>query len=470
MGHFFNKKVLVMGLGLHGGGVGTIKFVALAGAKVTVIDIRPKKILKSSFEILKKFQKKHNLRHPIQFIFGPHKKKYFLKNDIVIKGPGVPAESPWIVFAKKHKIPITNDINIFFQLCPGKIIGVTGTRGKSTTAYLIWKFLDTHFKKRGIRSPQQRVFLGGNIRKSVLDFLPDMKKNDWAVLELSSFQLYDNAQSTFAILGAPHTARKSPEVALLTNIYRDHLNWHKNLNEYLKAKSYIFKFQSSKDHLFINAKDPYLKRLIRSTPQKKIFTKLPLRYQQIVDTNLGTHYRFSVALAVTVANFFKVPHSIIQKELKRFYGLEGRQQGIKTINGVRFINDTTSTIPEATIAAIERFRLNSAKGKLILIAGGQDKKLDFKNLAKYIIKYISFLILLPGSATEKLKKTLIAHKAPALKIYSTPTMQNAVHHAYINATRGDWIILSPGAASFGQYTNEFDRGKKFVQAVKKLHA
>jgi len=433
-----------MGLGLQGGGVGTVKFLAREGAKITVTDLRPRQVLAPALKALRKIR-------GIRWVLGKHRSRDFVRADIVVKNPGVRPDNFYLKLARRHGIPVTSDIGIFFRHSPSTIIGVTGTRGKSTTAYLIWKFL---------KNGRRRVFLGGNIRTSVLEFLPRLRKDDLVVVELSSFQLADLASD-----------KKSPSIAVCTNIYRDHLNWHKNFNDYLKAKSNIFKFQQPNDYLFINPEDDKLKKITRGAPGRIIAARLPRRLRKLVDEKLGQHYRPAVALATAVAEHLGISMASIRRELKAFRGLEGRQEEIAKIRGVHFINDTTATIPEATIAALKRFRKLARKKKLILIAGGTDKNLKFEELAGAIRRYADWLILLPGTATEKIKSQKFSsapnkeNKPPLLEVKN---MKEAVATAYSLAQRGDYILLSPGAASFGLFLNEFDRGKQFVASVRQL--
>ncbi len=202
---FKNKKVIIFGLGLLGGGVGAARFFARAGAKVTVTDIKKREQLKESIEKLKKFK--------INFVLGKHRKEDFLNTDIVIKGPGVPSNSPYLEIARKNNVLIETDIGIFFQLCKVPIIGITGSKGKSTTAALTYNVLKTKYKN---------TLLGGNIGISVLDLVNKIKKNSLIVLELSSWQLE-------GLL----SCKKSPHVAVITNIFPEHLNRYKNFNEYI---------------------------------------------------------------------------------------------------------------------------------------------------------------------------------------------------------------------------------------------
>ena len=473
---FKGKAVLVMGLGLSGGGVGTVEFLVKRGAKVTVTDLRTRRELAPSLKTLAKYG-------GIRYVLGRHRKEDFLKADIIIKNPGVRRDAPLLVEAARRRIPITSDIGIFFRLCPAKIIGVTGTRGKSTATYLIWKFLKSRFSRpSSVRSVwsstsntlkrARRIHYGGNIRRSVLTLLPRIRKDDLVVLELSSFQLQDLAYE-----------KRSPHIAIVTNILKDHLNWHRNMKEYIRAKSAIFQFQRKNDILFINRRDALLRQTARPAPVRARGAALPPTLLKTVNRNIGAHYRPSVALAIAAARHFGVGLPAIHKVLGSFRGLEGRQEKIATVKGIHFINDTTATIPDAAIAAIRRFRDNAgAKHKLILIAGGSDKKLDFAAMAAAIKKYVDTLVLLPGDATEKLIKnikTVLPYslirtnkrigkgKMRSIKSYKAESMADAVRTAMSRAEKGDYVLLSPGAASFGLFLNEFDRGNQFVQAVRK---
>lgn len=436
---FSGKKILVLGLGLHGGGVGAARYVARKGALLRVTDLRSPAALRPS---LKKLSKIKN----IKFILGKHRAQDILWADLIIKNPGVPPDSPFLKLARKHKIPMTTDIGIFFRQCQAPIIGVTGTRGKSTTAYLIAEFLKKKFK---------RVFLAGNIRKSVLGLLDKIKPEDWVVLELSSFQLEN--------LRPEH---RSPLIAVFTNIFRDHLNWHPDMKAYKEAKSAIFKYQKKTDLLFIAPDRPEVLALAKNAPAKIIMPHLPKSLRQLVVSNLGEHYCSSVALAAAVALRHKVPQSAMVRVLKNFHGLPGRQEEVATVRGVKFINDTTATTPDAAMAALQRFG-EKKSGKLILIGGGQDKKLLFGNFIRAMQKFADTIIFLPGTATEKIQPKMQNWKYRK-KVFTAGSMSSAVKIAFRAARQGDVILLSPGAASFGLFLNEFDRGNQFINEVKKL--
>lgn len=446
---FYGKKVLVLGLGIQSGGVEAVKFLWRRGAKITVTDLRPRQALQESLQHLQKY------RH-IRYVLGRHRKSDIRAADCIVKNPGISPRSPYLGYARRLKIPILTDMGLFFELCPAPIIGITGSRGKSTAAYLIWRFLNSIPRFRG------KTYLAGNIGSSVLAILPKLDEKSMVVLELSSFQLQDLSPE-----------RKSPHLAVITNIYRDHLNWHRNFQEYIAAKRIIVRYQTPRDRAFINSRDRNVRTMTRHVHSRVISVKLPMILYAIVDKNLGVHYRPTVALAVALGKHFGVSSRRMIKILKKFRGLPGRQEKIGTVRGVHFVNDTTATIPDAAIAAIERFSaLKNQDAKLILIAGGSDKKLDFGAMSEEIRRKVNTLILLPGDGTEKIKKVLNIEypvlRKNKLQIKEVKNMGEAVKTAWRTAQTGDWIILSPGAASFGLFLNEFDRGKQFIKELKKI--
>lgn len=450
------KKVLIMGLGLHGGGVGTALFFAAQKADITITDLRTEQQLRFSLNKLN-----HLTR--IRYVLGRHRKSDFIHADLIVKNPGVPPISPYLVLARKKNIPITSDIGIFLRASHALVIGITGTRGKSTTAYLIARFLEALFRSRK-EDKARKIFLGGNIRTSVFDFVDKATKDDVVVLELSSFQLDDIATDSWYNAGRE---LRVPHIAILTNIMRDHLNWHGSMVQYIKAKSIIFAFQNKDDLLFANDSDVTVKKISNRAKSQIIFPHLPRGLESLVDRNLGIHYRTSVALAVGVAQYFGAPASLLKSILTATRGLPGRQEIVTVIQGITVVNDTTATIPDAAIAAITRFGSRVKDNHLILIAGGSDKNLLFTEMAQAIKKHVDCLILLPGSATEKLTKHLITKNRgdKIVTVQHATSMEMAVNLAFTFAQEGDWLVLSPGAASFGLFANEFDRGDAFIKAM-----
>lgn len=408
---FKDKKVIIMGLGLHGGGVGVAKFLHRQGAKLLITDLRTKKELKPSLEKLKGLS--------IDFILGKHRKQDFVKADLIIKNPGVPRESYYLKIARDNNILIKTDIDIFFDLCPAQIIGITGTKGKSTTATLIYLLLKKKYPK---------TFLAGNIGISALEILPKIDKKSKVVLELSSFIL--------------ENLKKSPGIAVITNLFPDHLNRYKSFKDYLNAKKSIFKYQKKNDILILNQSDLNTKRLSKEANSKIYLFK-------------GSNQ----AAAIKVAKLLKVSSKDIEEVISNFKGIPNRQEFIASKKGVKYINDTTATNPDSAILAINKF----SNSNIILITGGQDKELNYKNLTREIKKKVKHLILLPGTASNKIKREFGSGK-----IYLVKSMKEAVKKSSQLSQRGDLVLLSPGAASFDLFKNEFDRGDQFIKEVKKL--
>jgi len=422
----------VMGLGLHGGGEGAARFFTKQGAKVLVTDLRARKELKES---IKKLQ-----GYSIKYVLGKHRTEDFKNADLIIKNPAVPKDSKYLKIAIKNKVPIETDIGLFFELCPWqKIIGITGTKGKSTTVTLIAKLLKTRYK----------VILAGNIRASALEELPRITKNTIVVLELSSWQLEDLKKH-----------KKSPHIAIITNIMPDHLNRHKGMRDYIEAKKLIFKFQKPEDLLILNKDDKVVRGFAKETKAQVIFYSKKQAVRYLKHTKLlGEHNLSNISAAATVAKLFKIPSLSIKKILENFKGIEGRLEFVRAIKGVKYYNDTTATTPEATIAALKSFNPAAAgQANIILISGGTDKNLDFKKLAEEISKRVKSLILLPGTATRKIEKAIRPRQFSIIKVNS---MKHAVNEASERAGKGDIVLLSPGCASFGLFQHEFDRGKQF---------
>ncbi|MDP2918294.1 MAG: UDP-N-acetylmuramoyl-L-alanine--D-glutamate ligase [bacterium] len=454
-----NKKVLVMGLGLHGGGVGIAKFLAENGAQVTVTDLKNKETLAPSLKKLSGL--------PIRFVLGEHRGQDFQSADLIIKNPGVPDNSPYLAIAQKNKIPVETDIGLFWELCPSKnIIGITGAKGKSTTTTLIYQMIKTE-------NPEAQI--AGNIRVSPFEILGKIGKNTPVVLELSSWQLEGLARHKI-----------SPPIACVTNILPDHLNRYQNMEAYAEAKKNIFKFQKSNDYVIMNydnaiLREPSfclnLKRIYWFSRKEEIGQGAFLRKEHIIfkekklehhiasltDLKIpGAHNLENVLAAVAVSCAYGIRRTNIRNVLREFHGLDSRLELIRELKGVKYYNDTTATMPDAAIAALQSFT-----APIILIAGGADKNLDFKNLAMVIAKKAKYLILLSGTATETLKKAVEKH-ALDLPITIVHSMAEAVRIAQKQARENDIVLLSPACASFGMFQNEFDRGEQFNQEVYKL--
>ena len=435
-GIFKNKKILIMGLGLHGGGVGTAKFFCAQGADVLVTDLKTDEQLKESIERLKSFK--------INYSLGGHKEADFLWADLIIKNPDVPASSPYLEIARKNGIEIETDISLFFRLSQAFIIGITGTKGKSTVASLIYHILKEEF---------ENVFLAGNIGVSVLDLLPKIKRGSKVVLELSSFELEGLEQS--------------PNISVVTNILPDHLNRYAGMKNYIESKKIIFMHQGKDDVLILNEDDSIVRQFAKEAHSKVRYfsiNKLP------EDINLegfklsGIHNLLNLLAAVEVANVLDVSTKTIEDALESFTGVHSRQELVGEVNGVKYINDTTATMPDAVITAIRTFSEKFPNSKITLICGGQDKGLEYLELAQAIKEKVNNVVMLPGTGSDKLRNRLEGYKY----ISEASSMQVAVGMAKELSQAGELVLLSPGGSSFNMFKNEFDRGEQFVKAVKSV--
>src|SRR3989344_5869593 len=396
-----NKKVTVMGINPEGRGVQDAEFLTRHGAKVVATDTKNEKDLKESVIRLKKYKN-------ISLVLGKHRLRDFQNKDLIIRAAGAPLDSIYLKEAKKNGIEIKTDETIFLALAPKIVlVGVTGTKGKSTVSHLIYEIL----KSSGLR-----VFLAGNVRgQAALPLLEKVKEGDVVVMELDSWKLQGFGD-----------AKISPRVAIFTNFYRDHLNYYKG-----KIKSNVIEIG------------------------KKYF---PKSWRPLI---LGEHNKENIAFAIKACEALGISKEDIKKAVEKFKGVPGRLEFVREIKGVKYYNDTTATTPEAAIAALRAF--NSKK--IILIAGGADKKLVYRELAKVIPRFVKTLILFKGEASEKILKESGIWNLE-FGIYSgIESMREAMKIARKNAKRGDIILLSPAAASFGIFKNEFDRGEQFCYLV-----
>ena len=447
----------VFGLGVHGGGLAITKFLSKYGAKVIVTDIKTKEQLASTLEKLKDIKN-------VEYVLGQHRPEDFSNVDMIIKTPGAPWDNKYVKLATEKNIPIEMDSSLFFRFCKNPIIGVTGTKGKTTTATIIYEIL-----KSAGKNPV-KVGIG---QVAVLDKLELLKKETVVVFELSSWRLSALAKE-----------KKSPQIAVVKNILPDHLNYYKTMERYVADKKNIFLFQKPSDMLIINEDDEIVKKFADESKAQIIkFSYYPVREgksvyvedeaiylnngndcKKLIDIKdlkmRGSHNVSNMLAGIGAVFAYGVEIAEIKKAILEFKGVPHRLEFVKELRGVKYYDDTTATIPDAAISAI-----NSFSEPLILIAGGTDKNLDFKNFIPEISK-AKKIIFLKGTATDKILE--VAKKSGAEKILNSEvadSMEKAVWEASQNAVEGDVILLSPGAASFGLFVNEFERGDKFKAAV-----
>lgn len=435
--HFEGKRITVMGLGLLGRGLGDVRYLAQQGAELIVTDLKSSEQLATSLESLNKFSN-------ISYVLGEHRLEDFRDRDFILKAAGVPHDSVYIREAREEGIPIKMSASWFAELTEIPLVGVTGTRGKSTT---------THMLDAILRHAGKEVLLGGNVRGvSTLALLPEVTENSIALMELDSWQLQG-----FSDAGI------SPEIAVFTTFFPDHLNYYNgDLDAYLADKAAIFLNQAPEDALILGAQ---CADLITEKYEDRIQTYPVIAgdHDFREDWALpipGAHNRYNAALAVEAARALDIDDEIIKEALERFTGVPGRLELIRTIDDVEYYNDTTATTPDATCAALRALG-EKHRGRIILILGGADKGLDMSDLLACIPEYTKRVELLSGSGTER-----ICAELPGVDIYET--LIAAVGNARRHAEPGDVILLSPAFASFGMFANEFDRGDQFNELVRGL--
>lgn len=414
--------------------------------------------------------------------------------DLILRSPGVPPQK----LGLKETSKLTSPTGLFFNLCPAKIIGVTGTKGKGTTAALIF-----HILKNSKLTSFSKVWLGGNIGKPVFDFLEKVKIDDLVILELSSFQL----------LGL----RKSPHIGVVLNIINDHLDYHQKISDYIKAKYSIVSHQTEDDFAVINADYLTSFQFAAKTPanvfwfstkkrvapgsyirmgkeglelvfigSKKVVLGGPLPPEEIIlsipaDFRLiGSHNLENLVASVTVAKILRVSNQTIQKGARTFKGLPHRLEFVRAVGGVKFFDDAYSTNPESTIAALRSF-----PGPLLnLILGGRSKGLSFNQLAEIILRRRIKRVFLLGENTPEIEKVLedisskinLSRPAPGRvekklpQIHKVKTLKEAVVSVYKKSLPGEIILLSPASASFDMFKNATERGEIYQKLVKKLKA
>lgn len=432
------KKITVVGLGLLGRGLGDVRYLAEHGADLIVTDLKSEEELRESVEALKDFP-------GIRYTLGRHELADFEGRDLIVNGPAVPKDSPFLLHARSLGTPITMSTALFARLARDagvQLIGVTGTRGKTTTAYMLYEILKVSGKD---------VLLGGNVQGvSTLSLLPRVAEGTVVVLELDSWQLQGFAEEAL-----------SPELAVFTTFYPDHLNYyHNDLTEYLADKANIFLYQGSGDTVVLGEQ---VSALVIDTYGERIDGKivlagmktLPPEWELVVP---GEHNRYNAALALASARVLGVPDSISQKALESFLGVPGRLELVEVLQGVAVYNDTTSTTPEAAIAALHALGHEGDK-RIILIMGGADKGLDMEGLLALISETTKHVSLLSGTGTNRIKDAL-----PGAAVFDS--LEDAWKDAIAHAVPGDSIVLSPAFASFGMFRNEYERGEQFTNLVR----
>ncbi|MFT5849306.1 MAG: UDP-N-acetylmuramoylalanine--D-glutamate ligase [Patiriisocius sp.] len=434
--YFKDKKVTVMGLGLLGRGVGDAAYIAKAGAsEVIVTDLKSETELASSIEQLKEYKN-------ITFVLGEHRREDFQNRDMILVAAGVPMNSEYLAYANEAQIPLKQSAALFAELAQVPIVGVTGTRGKSTVTQMIHHTLSL--------ATGEPILLGGNIRGvSNLQLLNEVTEDSLCVMELDSWQLQG-----FGWAGI------SPQIAVFTNLMEDHMNYYGgDMNAYFMDKANIFKNQEGTGVLVTTPEVFELSKGKDITLQQEVI----LADSSVIPEDCllampGEHNRLNAALAYEALKAISLSDDMIFEGFASFGGVEGRLQYLKEVDGVKIYNDNNATTPNATIAGINAVQ----KGKnVILIAGGAYKEVDPKPLVDPIATFVKEVILTPGTGTD-----MLLEKVPDALVVEN--LEQAIEEARLVAESGDVILFSPAFASFGQYANEYERNDEFVDLIEKI--
>ncbi|MEK7156442.1 MAG: UDP-N-acetylmuramoyl-L-alanine--D-glutamate ligase [Patescibacteria group bacterium] len=438
---FKGKRITVLGLGLLGRGVGDVEFLAKCGAEILVTDKKSGADLAESVAKLKKYPN-------VTFRLGGHQKEDFETCDLIIKSAGVRLDSPDIAAARAAGVPVAMSTALFAKYAMemgAKIIGVTGTRGKSTVAHMIYHVLISTFAKA---SADARAFLGGNIRGiSTLAMLPEIKKGDIAVLELDSWQLQG-----FGDL------KISPNISVFTNLMPDHQNYYKDMDEYFADKANIFRYQKLDDVLIVGSSLIDKVRAARPPLDPIVPEKIPSDWKLKI---VGEHNRENASFAAAALQAPGLSDEEIKAGIESFESVEGRLQFVREINGVKIYNDNNATTPEATIAALRALGEN-----ITLIAGGSEKGLALEELVSEIKKRVSHVILL-GHENYKGSARLAGILQKAGIAYEEAHELQAAVTSALEKTKKGTVLFSPAFASFGMFKNEYERNDLFLELVRR---
>ena len=499
------RRATIMGLGHFGGGLAAARWLARQGALVTVSDAADEHALADSLPLLADV--------PIATIhLGGHRAEDFRQADLVVVNPAVRPDIPWLHAARQSGAHLCTELELFIENCPAKIIAVTGSNGKSTTAAMIASILN---------AAGRRAFLGGNIGGSLLDDLPRMTADDWVVLEISSFQLWHFASCTphspreESSGRTPYAPREETEgcapcippkeaahgvcrmhVAVVTGCSPNHLDWHRNFADYVAAKQRILMGQTGDDFAVLNTLDAEAASWLPLVRGRAILVggaDIPVGGADIpvcragadddarADRNVcptvslnvcppvslndlpplqapGEHNRINAACAAAAAGATGCTADDIRRGLSTFRGLPQRLEQIAVIDGRRFYNDSAATTPESTMAA-----LRSLDAPIWLLAGGKSKGFNFQPLAAEIVRHASGAAFFGSARGELLDR--VAAAAGEFPSAAVETMPEALDWCWRRSRPGDAIVLSPACASTDQFRNFQQRGERYAELV-----
>ena len=449
------RKIAIIGLGVSN--LPLLDYLYQKKAKVTVFDER------NLDEIPKEIMEKI-MTYEFEYSFGKNSLERLTGFQIIFRSPSCLPTRPELEKAKKEGAIVTTEVEMLMEMCPGKIIGVTGSDGKTTTTSMINSIL---------RKANYNTFLGGNIGTPLFTKLSEMTPKDIVVLELSSFQLMNMSIS--------------PQIAVITNVTPNHLNIHKDYQEYIDAKKNIFKFQNENGILILNYDNPITKECAKEANGKVVFFSSETKLDEgfIVDENIikecndkvrkhildtkevilrGKHNYQNIATAIATTKTL-VDIDVAIEAIKEFKPVEHRIEFVREIDGVKWYNDSASSSPTRTLSGINSFYEN-----IVLIAGGYDKNLDYEPLGKPIIDKVSNLILI-GQTSEKIYdvvKSESENQNKKIPINMCESLEQAIEVAKKVTKKGEVVLFSPASASFDMFKDFADRGNKFKNLVNKI--
>ena len=455
---FRGRRVTIIGLGKGRTTAGLARFLVALGARVTITDAKRREDLGEGLARLGETVAK------VELVLGPSSDDAALADpEYVFVIPGLRPRSATILRALQQKIPVLTEIGLFFRLCPATIVGITGTKGKTTTTTMIERILS--------RGPRRTV-VGGNIGRSVIEELDTLQKGDIVVLELSSFQL--------------ETLALSPHVAVVTNIGEDHLDHHGTRENYIAAKRNIVASQGARDWAVLNLDDPAAMSIhTGATSQLRGFSlTFHPRHGGFLDADgrlvltdgdrrtpilaaselrvPGRHNIANALAAAIVGGIFDIAPDAIGEELRNFEGVSRRLETVTEKDGVLWVNDSAATTPDATIKALEAFSRPA-----VVILGGVGKGADFGSLARVVVERARGAVLIGLSAEEIAGALGAAGAARAgLAVERARSLDDAVGTACRLAQRGDVVLLSPACASFDMFSSADERGDRFTALVR----
>lgn len=468
---FRGRNVLILGLGILGGGLGMARYCAKYGARLRITDLRDEEKLRPALDALRDIE--------AEYVLGEHRAADVEWADLVVRNPGVRPDHELLKLAGKLGKPVEMEIPYFARHCPARLVAVTGTKGKTSTTTVLHQFL---------QAGGRTVHLAGNMGESAMALLDTLGPEDEVLLEVSSYQL-----EGLAGRGAPL------RVAVITNVEDDHLDRYGDIEAYRRVKASVAEGQSAEDWLVLPAWDAELARRCDRWPSRKVYVRRPgqavdtsvergaaavvtieddaVRWQEpgqapvvIADlrklTLLGAHNRVNVAFAAAAAYAGGREPRHISDTVPLLTPVAHRLEPVGRVDGIDFINDSAASAPVAVIAALEAV----SDRRPVVIAGGVDKAADYTQMIDALVDARAPLVLLPGSATDRLVAELDRRGRPAPE--RAASMAEAVTVAYRLARElpADVVLLSPGAASHGLFVNEFDRGRQFGRAVSELGA